>query len=118
MQLGEKIDGHFVSGHVDTTGEVVDILICEENKIIKVKYPEDLNKYIVNKGSITINGVSLTVIEKFEKNKNIFSFTLIPYSGKHTNLGDLKLGDLVNIEADTLGRYVVNYLKLIGLPQI
>lgn len=107
LRLGDKLDGHLVLGHVDTAGEVTEVIKDNENAIVKILYPHELKNYIAPKGSITVNGVSLTVIESKD---NIFSFTLIPYTRDNTNLGLLKEGDLVNLEADLVSRYLVNYL--------
>ena len=108
IKLGENIDGHLVSGHVDTTGEVSDILLSGENTIIKISYSNEYGKYIAPKGSIAVNGVSLTVI----KSKNgKFDFSLIPFTRDNTNLGLIKIGDLVNLEVDLISRYVVNLLE-------
>ena len=107
LKLGETIDGHLVSGHVDTTGEISDIVSFGENKIIKILYSNEYRKYIAPKGSITVNGVSLTVIES--KNGK-FDFSLIPFTRDNTNLGLIKIGDLVNLEIDLISRYVVNYI--------
>lgn len=108
LKLGETIDGHLVSGHIDTVGEVSDICSSGENKIIKISYSSEYGKYIAPKGSISVNGVSLTIIES--KNDK-FDFTLIPFTRDNTNLGLLKAGDLVNLEVDLISRYVVNVLE-------
>ncbi|OGI10225.1 MAG: riboflavin synthase subunit alpha [Candidatus Melainabacteria bacterium RIFCSPLOWO2_02_FULL_35_15] len=108
LKLGETIDGHLVSGHIDTVGEVSDICSSGENKIIKISYSSEYGKYIAPKGSISVNGVSLTIIES--KNDK-FDFTLIPFTRDNTNLGLLKAGDLVNLEIDLISRYVVNALE-------
>lgn len=108
LKLGDSIDGHLVSGHVDATGIVVDILSGGENKIIKIQFPGELDNYVVSKGSIAVNGVSLTIIDS--KNSH-FSFTLIPYTRDNTNLSLIKVGDLVNLEVDFIGRYLVNSLE-------
>ena len=108
LKVGDKVSGHFVSGHIDGTGRVADIFSFGENRIIQIQFPDELCDYIVSKGSITVNGVSLTVIDL----KNMrFTFTLIPYTRDNTNLGLIKVGDLVNLEADLISRYLVNYLK-------
>ena len=108
LKLGETIDGHLVSGHIDTVGEVSDICSSGENKILKISYSSEYGKYIAPKGSISVNGVSLTIIES--KNDK-FDFTLIPFTRDNTNLGLLKAGDLVNLEIDLISRYVVNALE-------
>ncbi len=108
LKLGETIDGHLVSGHIDTVGEVLDIFLSGENKIIKISFSKEYKQYIAPKGSITVNGVSLTVINS---KYNEFTFTLIPFTRDNTNLGLLKTGDLVNLEVDLVSKYLVNYLE-------
>lgn len=96
-----RMGGHIVQGHVDGTAKYLG------NMTFAV--PEELDKYIVYKGSITVNGVSLTV----SKNQNnAFSVAIIPHTLENTNLKDLKAGDLVNIETDILGRYVEKFLSM------
>lgn len=108
LKLGDKICGHFVSGHIDATGEISNILSPDENKIIKIKFPRELQGYIASKGSISVNGVSLTVIDS---QSGEFSFTLIPFTRDNTNLGSLEIGNPVNLEVDIISRYVVNCLN-------
>ena len=108
LTLGESLDGHLVLGHVDTCGTVEEILIDRDNRIIKISFPEEYKKYIAEKGSICVNGVSLTVIDT--KN-GFFTFTLIPFTRDNTNLGLIKEKDLVNLEVDVISRYTVNYLE-------
>lgn len=108
LRLGDKLDGHLVSGHVDDVGEVKEISTDSFGKLITIHFPERLSQFIAPKGSIAVNGVSLTVIDV--KN-NTFNFTLIPYTEVSTNLGLLKIGDLVNLEVDLVSKYLVNYLE-------
>lgn len=103
MRLSDRIGGHLVSGHVDGIGEVVKFEPIGESYLLVIKVPGSLSKYIVKKGSITVNGVSLTVNEtvgdKFEVN-------LIRHTLAMTTLNDLKTGAKVNLEVDMLARYV------------
>ena len=108
LKLGDKLDGHLVLGHIDFCGEISEIIYDNENTIVQISHPKELKNFIAPKGSISVNGVSLTVIES--KN-NVFSFTLIPYTRDNTNLGLLKEGDLVNLEVDLVSRYLVNYME-------
>ena len=108
LKIGDKLSGHLVLGHIDSSGKVSDILSLDENKIIKISFPKELGSFIAPKGSISVNGVSLTVIET--KN-DYFTFTLIPYTKDNTNLGLLKINDPVNLEIDVVSRYLVNYLE-------
>ena len=108
LKLGDSLDGHLVSGHIDASGEINKIIQDGENTVVKISYPRELRNFIAQRGSIAVNGVSLTVIES--KN-NIFSFTLIPFTRDNTNLGLLKEGDLVNLEIDLISRYLINYME-------
>lgn len=108
MTLQDKIGGHMVSGHVDGLAECMAITSSARSTIYQFKIPESLDKYIVKKGSIAINGVSLTVNEI---DKHVLSVNLIPHTIEHTNLGLLKVGDQVNIEIDTIARYVEKMLR-------
>lgn len=107
MTLQDKIGGHMVSGHVDGLAECVSIDSSARSTIYQFKIPESLDKYLVKKGSIAINGVSLTVNEI---DNCILSVNLIPHTLEQTNLGQLNIGDKINIEIDTIARYVEKML--------
>ena len=114
LKVGETIDGHLVSGHIDTVGEISDILSCGENQTVKISFPGEYGKYIAPKGSIAVNGVSLTIIDLDNVRaglKPALTLTLIPFTRDNTNLGLLKIGDLVNLEVDLVSRYLVNYYE-------
>lgn len=98
-----RINGHFVLGHVDGVGEVVDIKEEGNSRVFTFRIPKELGRYIASKGSIAVNGVSLTVISV---KKDTFSVGIIPYTLKNTNFGKLRIGDKVNIEVDVLARYL------------
>jgi riboflavin synthase len=102
------LSGHFVQGHVEGVGQVSKWIRDGEDVRLFIKIPEDLEIYCVPKGSIAINGVSLTIAS--QKNRTI-GVALIPYTLENTNLNALKPGDQVNIETDMIGRYVVSTLK-------
>ena len=108
LKVGDSLDGHLVSGHIDNTGEVCEIQDDGENRIVKIIFPKELRSFIAPKGSVSVNGVSLTVIDVVN---DTFSFTLIPYTKNNTNLGLIKIGDLVNLEVDLISRYLVNYME-------
>ena len=108
LKLGDQISGHLVSGHVDAVGEVSEIIFSDENRMVKILFPKQLRDFIASKGSITVNGVSLTIVDLREDE---FNFALIPYTRDNTNLGLIKAGDLVNLEVDLVSRYLVNYLQ-------
>ena len=103
MKLGARLDGHIVQGHVDQTGYCTTI---EENNgswIFTFEYDDSFNNITIEKGSITVNGVSLTVVNS---KKNEFSVAIIPYTYDHTTFHALKKGDRVNLEFDVIGKYV------------
>jgi riboflavin synthase len=108
LTAGKEFGGHFVLGHVDVTGCVAYLRPEGENWWYGVEVPEDLTRYIVPKGSITIDGVSLTVANWRD---GIAEIAVIPYTYEHTNIRDRKPGDAVNLEGDILGKYVERYLK-------
>src|SRR3989344_2690292 len=103
LTLKDSLDGSLVQGHVDARGIVCTVIQKGTSKIITIKIPSKLKKYIAPKGSIVISGVSLTVVTI---QKNVLSVALIPYTLSHTNLTLLKKGDSVNVEVDVLARYV------------
>ncbi|MDO5655201.1 MAG: riboflavin synthase [Flavobacteriaceae bacterium] len=107
LRLNQRIDGHIVQGHVDQIGTLESII--DENGSYKLVFSYISNEFItVNKGSICVNGVSLTVVDSLE---NSFSVAVIPYTWEHTNLGNLQVGDEVNLEFDILGKYIQKYIE-------
>jgi riboflavin synthase len=107
LTAGKEFGGHFVLGHVDGVGQVASLEPEGENWWYGVKMPAEFSRYVVPKGSITIDGISLTVARW---SKNIAEVAVIPYTYQHTNLRDRKPGDAVNLEGDILGKYVERYL--------
>ena len=105
---GKKISGHYIQGHVDTTCIVKDIKIVDRSWNINFKLNKKFRSFIVEKGSVSVNGVSLTVSKI---NRNNFQITVSPHTLKLTNLIKLKKGDLVNIEFDMVGKYLNNIYK-------
>ncbi len=108
MTLNQGIDGHLVQGHVDSTAEIIFIKKNGKNTEISIKTPKKLRKYIAFKGSITVNGVSLTVSKLEDKS---FTVALIPHTLEKTNLKELKKGSIVNLEIDLIARYLENLLN-------
>ena len=108
LKYGERISGHFVQGHVDTTAAVKKINLVGKSLQINFKFSKKFKKYLVQKGSITINGVSLTIAKILIDGLQI---VIIPQTLKLTNLIHLKEKDVVNIEFDVLGKYIKNFLK-------
>jgi len=111
MTLQQGIEGHLVQGHVDTTGEISAMEKEETGWLITIKYPEEFKNMIVGRGSITVEGISLTIAREEE---NQFVIAIIPYTWDYTNLKSKKIGDMVNLEFDIIGKYVVKYLAGIG----
>lgn len=103
LRMGDKFDGHFVSGHIDGIAKILKRGKIQHGIGLTIELPKKLSAFIVEKGSIAINGVSLTVAQVRE---NAFTVALIPTTMKYTNLGKLKRGDLVNVEVDMIARYV------------
>lgn len=108
MPATGRFDGHVVQGHVDTTGKVTDIFEEDGSWRFFFKHGESLDFMTVSKGSITINGVSLTVVDSSPES---FSVAIIPYTYEHTNFKDFKIGDTVNLEFDIIGKYVKEMMR-------
>ena len=108
LKYGDRISGHFVQGHVDTTSTIKKIDFVGKSWFVSFKLPKKYKKYLIQKGSITINGVSLTISKIL---KDGFQIVVIPQTLKLTNLMYLKEKDVVNIEFDVLGKYIKKFLK-------
>ncbi|MFG3528162.1 riboflavin synthase [Streptomyces sp. NPDC047917] len=107
MAVGGRLGGHIVQGHVDGTGHIVERRISENWEIVKVSLPAHLSRYVVEKGSITVDGVSLTVVEA---GSDYFTISLIPTTLALTTLGIKEPGDPVNLEVDVIAKYVERLL--------
>ena len=105
---GKKISGHYIQGHVDTTSEVKSIKIIDRSWVVNFNLNKKFKKFIIYKGSISINGVSLTISKV---TKNGFEISIIPHTLKLTNLIKLKKKDLVNVEFDIFSKYLINLKK-------
>lgn len=103
MKLGDRLDGHIVQGHVDQIATCIDVKELDGSWEYTFKYDASLGNITIEKGSITINGVSLTVIDS---KRDAFSVAIIPYTYKHTNFNSLNIGSIVNLEFDVIGKYV------------
>ena len=112
LRADARLGGHFVQGHVDATGTIDDIRPDGDSHRLTIRFPAVLAPYIVSKGSITVNGISLTVAGLDDRR---FDVQIIPYTWEHTNLHLAKAGDLVNLESDILGKYIVRAAELAGL---
>lgn len=103
MKLGDRLDGHIVQGHVDQTGTCIAVKETGGSWLYTFEYDEALNNLTIEKGSITVNGVSLTVVDS---KKNQFSVAIIPYTHEHTNFNTFEVGTQINLEFDVIGKYV------------
>lgn len=115
LSVGDPLGGHFVTGHVDDVGIVTDIHQTASSWELSFAVPDAIARYIVHKGSIAINGISLTIADCNDIGSH-FKVAVIPHSFANTNLQALSPGDRVNIETDVLGKYVAKLLRLPGLP--
>lgn len=109
MKLGERLDGHIVQGHVDQTAFCIAIKNTSGSWVFSFEYDAKENNITIEKGSITINGVSLTVVNS---KSTRFSVAIIPYTYEHTNFKNLKIGSIVNLEFDVIGKYVKKLMNL------
>ena len=109
MKLGDRLDGHIVQGHVDQIGVCKKIENANGSWYYTFEYDANLNNLTIEKGSITVNGVSLTVVNSI---KNEFSVAIIPYTYEHTNFKDFAIGTTINLEFDVIGKYVSRLYSL------
>ena len=107
LTLQDQLGGHLVSGHVDAVGSCLSRTASARSEVFSFKIPAELDKFVAVKGSITINGTSLTVNTV---DQGVLSVNLVPHTLEHTNLGALQAGDAVNVEIDTVARYVEKML--------
>lgn len=103
LAAGGRLDGHFVQGHVDAVGTIQSLRRRGKDQILQVRFPKSLAPYLVPKGSIAVDGISLTVVDVRDSH---FMIHLIPHTLRETNLGDRQKGDKLNLEADILGKYI------------
>lgn len=109
MKLGDRLDGHIVQGHVDTTGKCLERKEADGSSLFHFEFPERFAALVIEKGSVCINGVSLTA---FNVGKHTFSVTIIPYTLAHTTFEDLQANDSINLEFDILGKYMLRMKEL------
>ena len=109
MKLGDRLDGHIVQGHVDQTGICKSIEEANGSWYFTFEYGSNLNNITIEKGSITVNGVSLTVVNSKEKE---FSVAIIPYTFEHTNFKNIQIGTTINLEFDVVGKYIARLYSL------
>ena len=111
VQLGARLDGHIVQGHVDQTATCTEVKEMEGSRYYNFSYDPSQNNITIEKGSVTVNGVSLTVVNS---KRHEFSVAIIPYTLEYTNFRFLKKGSLVNLEFDVIGKYVKRLKDLEG----
>ena len=108
IRLSDRLGGHLVLGHIDDIGMIRHISKDENSIRLKVRASKDIMKYIIEKGSVAIDGISLTVNECSD---NEFGINIIPHTASHTTLGEKKVGDTINIENDIIGKYIEKFLR-------
>jgi riboflavin synthase len=106
LALGGHLGGHLVQGHIDDTGKVISVTPRGESILVGFEAPPRLMAYVVEKGFIAVDGVSLTVVSR---NSNYFQVSLVDYTRQHTTLGSLRVGDRVNLEADIIAKYIEQF---------
>jgi riboflavin synthase len=114
VRLNDRLGGHLVQGHINGIGSISEIQKLGENYLLKIIVPESLERYLVNEGSIAINGISLTIADLYN---NTVSISVIPHTWQNTNLKYKKLNDKVNIEIDILAKYVEKLLNKNDTPK-
>jgi riboflavin synthase len=114
LKLSDLVDGHLVQGHVDCRGEVGSLKREARSMILKIVVPEKFMKFIAEKGSIAVDGISLTVVDTGQK---WFTVSLVSYTLDNTNLGSIKVGDEVNIETDVLAKYINKLMICRGIKK-
>ena len=108
MKLGDRLDGHIVQGHVDQTAKCISIESQNGSHLFTFEYDSEKNNVTIEKGSITINGVSLTVVNS---QINTFSVAIIPYTYENTGFNSIKINDIINLEFDVIGKYVARLMQ-------
>ena len=108
LKADARLGGHFVLGHVDTKGEVIEIKELSNSHFMKIRFPEEFKQYLIYVGSVSIDGVSMTVAELKE---NVFGIGIIPHTWEETVFSTKKIGSTVNLEFDVLGKYVERIME-------
>lgn len=106
LKVGDELGGHFVTGHVDAVAKILNYERVNESMVLEISIPDGMNKFFAPKGSVTLDGVSLTVNRVFPKS---FEVNIIPHTQKYTTLGNRQIGDFLNLEIDPIARYIQNH---------
>jgi riboflavin synthase len=112
MAMNARLDGHMVQGHVDTVASCTQIEEMDGSWKFTFSFPEKFKALMIEKGSVSVNGISLTA---FEVGNNSFSVAIIPFTWEHTNLNQLQTGQQVNIEFDMIGKYIQRHIQMLEL---
>ncbi len=108
LRVGDLMDGHIVQGHVDCVGKILEIKKVEQSKVMKIKVPKVFMKFLAPKGSVAVDGISLTIVGS---KKDWLTVSLVSYTLENTNLGEIKVGEKVNIEVDAIAKYLERLLR-------
>ncbi len=110
LLVGSRLDGHFVTGHVDCTGSIIDLKDRMGSKEFQIAFPKKFAPYVIQHGSIAVDGISLTIsnLEIIKNQSYYFFVNIIPHTWEHTNVKIWKINDLVNLEFDLIGKYIFN----------
>ena len=108
LKLKSRIGGHFISGHIDSTGEIIYLKRKDHSLLIEIVVSDNMKKFIIPEGSIAINGISLTIAQITSKG---FIVSIVPHTLRETTLSSVKIGHIVNLEVDMIGKYVYNFLQ-------
>jgi riboflavin synthase len=114
LAANQRLGGHFVQGHIDSASPILAFEKCGADFRLEIELPEEFTHYVASKGSIAVNGISLTVADVLAKS---FVTWIVPYTKDHTNLNRVKIGHLVNVEFDILAKYVERMLRPGGKPK-
>ncbi len=109
LKVGDELGGHFVYGHVDCVAKIHDIKEDKNSNIFTIDYPKNFKKFIAKKGSVSLDGISLTVNDVFGLDESMFTVNIIPHTKKFTTWSNIAINSEINLEVDPLSRYSANY---------
>tara|TARA_Y100000590_G_scaffold65449_2_gene70739 strand:+ start:8523 stop:9128 length:606 start_codon:yes stop_codon:yes gene_type:complete len=111
LKIGDEVGGHFVYGHVDCLAQISSIKEDKNSNIFTIKYPKEFKGYITKKGSISLDGISLTINDVYEDEETYFTVNIIPHTREFTTWSDISINSYVNLEVDPIARYVFESIK-------